>query len=179
MTAKSLEKVLPIVGAILLLLSWAIQQFLYGEWNAALSRIGSSESTFQSYRAANELFKSLVVIAPEANKASIRQQQYDSYRKGLQEIGKTLDSDRYDLYRTAAIGTLPEEKKTFEAFDTDAKILLESEAMHRAISEKRRELSSKKAKAECLFRLFYLLGTLIVIGGGVAKLIASRNDAAK
>lgn len=175
MEANRLEKLLPVAGAIILFVAWAVQQVLSVEWNASLSRIGSSEAVFHTYRANNAVFRALRAAAPAHAKGEIETQQIQNYDRGLAVLRASIDPILYEARRKRAMETTEDGVK-FENFSTDAKILVEFETMQWALADERNALSKKKSIAERIFYGLYVLGTLLAIAGGIAKLLSASRE---
>lgn len=168
---KRLEILFSVLGSVILLGSWAVQQLLFNNWNAKLSKLGSAESVFHAYRASDGLFRALRVIAPQA---IIDREQLKSYENGLSVLRQVVDGKIYDASRSRTIETLPEDIK-FEELSAHGKILVEFDAMQRALVQERSELSSRKQIAETVFLTLYIFGTLVLIGSGAIKLVDMRK----
>lgn len=168
-----LDKVFPVLGSIVLLGSWAVQQFLYNEWNASLTRIGSSEAVFHSYRANDGVFRALRRIAPQVND-EISNQQFKNFEKGLYVLKTTIDSTIYADVRARAVESIVDGLK-FDELSADGKILVEFDVIQTSLSKERSVLSSRKSVAEKTFLALYVVGTLLIIAGGLAKLRAKPN----
>jgi hypothetical protein len=173
MDIKRLETLFSVVGSVILLVSWGVQQLLFDSWNSKLSKIGSAEAVFHAYRANDGLFRALRVIAPQAI-ADIELQQLKSYKNGLAVLTSVVDSNIYNSSRTLSIETLPE-GQGFEKLNAYGKIMVEFDAMQRAITLERRQLSNRKEIAETVFLTLYVLGTLLLIASGAVKLIDVRR----
>ncbi len=173
MNIKRLETLLSVLGSVILLVSWAVQQLLFDNWNARLSKLGSAEAVFHAYRANDGLFRALRVIAPQAIN-DIERQQLKSYENGLVVLAQVVDSKIYDASRILTIQTLPEDIK-FEELSAHGRILIEFDAMQRALALERAQLSGRKQFAETTFLTLYVLGTFLLIASGVVKLRDMRK----
>ena len=171
-------KLLPLIASIVLLFSWAVQQFLFGEWNATLSKIDASESIFHSYRSSNAVIKSLVILSPPELKDRIEAEQLENYRRGTLEISKTINQERLNLSKQRGIETLPDDIQ-YESLGSNAKILLELEAIQRVLAFERESLFAKKKIAEQSFLILYILSAVITIYGavlGLRTVLSQRVD---
>ena len=170
MGTKQAEKLLPLIGAVVLLLSWAVQQTLFAEWNASLSRLSAAEAVFHSYRAANGVFHALRDASDEKVRDAIQGHQLVNYERGLGEVRKALDPGIYDrnfqLERDALQAGVQ-----YDDLSADGKVLFIFSAMSRALAENRNILEVQKSSAERWFKWLYVIGSLLVIGGGVAKVL--------
>ena len=170
---KRLETLLSVVGSVILLVSWGVQQLLFDSWNAKLSKLGSAEAVFHAYRANDGLFRALRAVAPQAI-GDLERQQLRSYENGLSVLRQVVDPNIYDDSRSRSIRTLPDGMK-FEELSAHGKIIVEFDAMQRALALERRALSGRKESAETVFLALYVLGTLVLIAGGAVKLIDMKK----
>ncbi len=173
MNTKRLEILFSVVGSAILLLSWGVQQLLFDNWNAKLSKLGSAEAVFHAYRANDGLFRALRAVAPQAI-SDMERQQLRSYENGLSVLRQVVDPKIYDASRSRSIETLQEGTK-FEDLSAHGKIMVEFDAMQRALQFERTALSSRKEIAEVVFLTLYVLGTLVLIVGGAVKLIEMKK----
>lgn len=172
---KALEKWAPIAGAVLLFGSWAVQQLLSAEWNASLARIGASEAVFHSYRAANGVFRAMQVLAPSPElRERIDKEQEMNYELGLKEVLQAVDPAIHDRNLKLFTETLPD-GLTLERLSVNARNMVLYGALTATLVEQRSILARRKDTAQRAFLWLYVVGTLVVILGGIAKAIAAAD----
>jgi hypothetical protein len=170
MHAKKLEKVLPVVGSIVLLLSWAVQTLLFANWNATAAKLAGAESVLQSYRASDGVLRALRAIVPPDKLAAVDGQQETNFDRGIIGLRTVMDSDIYRAKRDQVFSALADGATT-EQLTSNARVDLEYNAIQLTLATERTALTGRVSAAESTFLLLYALGTLLVIGGGIVRLL--------
>src|SRR4029453_1071218 len=93
MTKGVFFKMLPILGSLVLFLSWVFSQSLLGDANSALQKIFTAQSVFQTYQSNNALFNGLIATVRGEDDAidRIRRTQVYNYELGLRDLEHLLD----------------------------------------------------------------------------------------
>jgi hypothetical protein len=136
-------KIIPVLGSIILFLSWAFQQTLLGEVNSTAQRISNAQSVFQTYQSSNALFNALLETAKNDSESidRIQRLQISSYELGLRELEALLDDK-------AKAGT-PSPPNPFSGTSDVATMMRTTQerinTIQGKVTQKREEIAGRKA----------------------------------
>lgn len=162
-----LRRALPILGSLLLFLSWVVQQTLFDRWNSKLASIGGAEAVFHTYRSNNAVFRALRATAPQQT-SEIEQQQETNYNRGRELIERQLDPENYKAAMERARAGVAA-FVSLSQLSVDQRILIVYDALQIALSIERSSLETRKRTAEYVFYLLYAVGSLMLLVGAVLK----------
>ena len=174
---KLYQSALSAFGAVLLLSSWVIQQFLFSSWASSLSTLASTEAVVHSYKAADSVIRSVTIAGTEKprNDGDTVEARLDTnFNRARSFAFKTVDKGWYQERLNAF--PAPVDNGTYPAYLT--RLHNQYDALHQAISIERSLLASKKQSAEAMFLSLYAAGTLALLAASVIKYIEARHEAA-
>jgi peptidoglycan hydrolase CwlO-like protein len=89
---KALIRIVPILGSLILFLSWVFQQTSLEETNSTLQRIQAAQTVYQTYQANNAVFNAIIETTnDEESIEQIRRFQMYNYELGLRDMEMLLD----------------------------------------------------------------------------------------
>jgi hypothetical protein len=184
MRAKALIAMVPIAGALILFLSWVIQQTLLEQARDDLGQLSAANTTFQTYQSNNALFNAIIESTSKNRSDSdpqpggqasvedhIRAVQIYNYELGLQSMEGLLDdADRRDIPAPVdAYGsTMPFAKKLEIVQDRLEKI-------QGGILKKTARIKERQASYTLMFSGAYALGSLLVLAGSVLTALEAQS----
>jgi hypothetical protein len=164
-------KIIPVLGSIILFLSWAFQQTLLGEVNSTSQRISNAQSVFQTYQSNNALFNALLETSKNdsASMDRIKRLQISNYELGLRELEVLLDAKAKE--------GIPAPPNPFSSTsDTATMMHATQERIHMIqgrVAQKREGIARRKAALNTTFLLLYAIGSLIVLTGSALGIVQS------
>ena len=174
MLRKVIIKLLPILGSIVLFLSWVFQQTLLGEANSALQQISNAQGVFQTYQSNNAVFNAIAETAKNNSQSvdTIRRVQMYNYELGLRELEAVLDAEaRTGIPR--AINPYSGSPDT----STMMRIVQERiDTIQEKVAEKRKQIGERKVALNGIFLVLYAIGSLTVLTGSVLNVVVSPRS---
>jgi hypothetical protein len=167
-------KIIPVLGSIILFLSWAFQQTLLGEVNSTSQRISNAQSVFQTYQSNNALFNALVETVKNDRESidQIRRVQISNYELGLRELEALLDDE--------AKATIPSPPNPFSGTADAATMMRITQerinTIQGKLAQKREEMAGRKAALNTTFLLLYAIGSLTVLTGSALGAVQSAKS---
>jgi hypothetical protein len=167
-------KIIPVLGSIILFLSWVFQQTLLGEANSALQRISSAQSVFQTYQSNNAMFNAIVETIKDDSESvdKIRRSQIYNYELGLRELESALDDE--------AKADIPSPPNPFSgAPDVETMMRITQERINTIqgkLAEAREKIGEQKAALSAAFLVLYALGSLTVLTGSALNVVLSARS---
>ena len=149
-------KIIPVLGSIILFLSWVFQQTQLGEANSALQRISSAQSVFQTYQSNNAMFNAIVETVRDDSDSvdKIRRSQIYNYELGLRELESALDDE--------AKAGLPSPPNPFGGGpDVETMMRVTQERINSIqgkLAEARTRIGGQKAALNAMFLVLYAVG---------------------
>lgn len=158
-----------IVGSVVLLAAWLVQQFMFDELNNRLQQLNAAEAVFYQYRATNQIFVALRDIAGSGKDPVIADTQTRNYEIGLAYLQGAVSAQ---AYREASARFQAEDAARMSP---DAKRLTEANVLSLAVSTDRAALQKKKTVVQIIFWILNILGSLLLIIATVAKASGARR----
>lgn len=162
---------MPVVGSLILFLSWVFQQSLLNEVNSTLQRMYTAQSVFQTYQSNNAIFNAIVESVKNDSESAevIRRSQVYNYELGLRELEALLDdAEKSDIPRPA---------RTFDGtIDVDAMMNVlqdRTEQIQVKIAVKRNYTLERKARLNAISLFIYALGSLMILIGSISNTMSS------
>jgi hypothetical protein len=154
--------IFPIVGGLLLLAAWFVQQTLLASKNDALHRIEVAEGNFATYQSGNAEFNAARKRSgnPDPLHDPGFSDQVRNYETGLKHLEEVLDP--------AAREGIPQYNPT-----SDNAALLDNtqtrlEAIQTAVKAETDSLEADKKRINTIFVVLYVVGSIAVLIGTVA-----------
>lgn len=170
MSAKSLVKLVPVLGSIVLFLSWVFQQTMLEDANSTLEQIYNAQDVFQTYQSNNAVFNA--IIATTTNEASIeqiRRSQIYNYELGLRDMELLLDkADRVDI--PAPPNAFSGSPGPDEMIQTTQERL---EKIQGKLAHKKTEITEHKSTLNKTFYVLYGIGSVTVLMGSLLNVLIS------
>lgn len=170
---KKTHKLIPIIGSIVLFLSWGFQSTILDESNSMIRKIDNAQAVYQTYQSNNAIFNALVELVGEDESAilQIRTSQVNNYQYGLRDMENLLsDEERVDI---------PKPINPFsgglEIDEMLANTQERLELIQGKLLAKRNSLSERNSTFNNIFMSLYALGSLMVLGGSVMNVISSES----
>ena len=156
--------IFPILGGLLLLAAWFVQQTLLANKNDALGRIKAAEETFATYQSENAQFnaeRKRRGISDPRDDPGFRD-QVRNYEDGLNHLEEVLDP-------VVRKGIPPRQNP----YTSEPAALLETTqtrltAIQKAVRAKKDSLSADKKRINTAFIVLYVLGSIAVLIGTAA-----------
>ncbi len=173
MPRRILIRVTPVLGSIILFLSWAFQQTLLEDANSTLQRIYNAESVYQTYQSNNAIFNAIIVIADSdtASIDKIRRSQIYNYELGLKDMVQLLDDE--------AKADIPGSPSPFSGTpDVDVMMATTQERLEKIqgeLADQKDEIINRKSTFNKIFLLLYAFGSAIVLVGSVFNVLISSE----
>lgn len=170
MSAKSWVKIVPVLGSIVLFLSWVFQQTMLEDANNTLESIYNARGVFQTYQSNNAMFNAIIATTTdEASIERVRGLQIANYELGLREMELLLDeAERVDI--PAPPNTLG------GAAVSDATIKITQERLEKIqgrLAAKRDEIIERTSTLNKAFYALYGIGSVTVLIGSLLNVIIS------
>ena len=173
MTKETIIKIIPVLGSIILFLSWVFQQSWLEDANGALQQISAAQSIFQTYQSNNALFNA-VLEAIKDNPDSVeqvRRTQVYNYELGLRELEALLDAE--------ARTDIPKPPNPFSGTSDVATLMgLTQERINKIQGElalKRDEITRRKSSLNTMFLILYAVGSITVLIGSALNEVKSTK----
>ena len=163
-------QILTAVGALLLFLAWAAQQFLYEKWKGRLAEISEAHRTYETYQSNNALFNALIEVTPREKHSKVRELQQRNYRLGLQRLRESLSGEQEKQLDSKIEERTQHYRGQFppEVFGSDlAAIQAELEIIQIEHNHEKESIAVQKATAQRIFWALYAIGSVAVIIGQV------------
>jgi len=173
MSRQVVIKLLPVLGSIILFLSWVFQQSLLGEANSTLQQISNAQGVFQTYQSNNAIINAIVETVKTDSQAvdTIRRVQVYNYELGLRELEAVLDAEA----RTG-IPSAPNPFSGSPDAGTLMRIVQERiNAIQGKVTEKREEIGERKAALNGVFLVLYAVGSLTVLTSSALNAVKSAR----
>lgn len=170
MSAKSLVKIIPVLGSIVLFLSWVFQQTMLEDANSTLESIYNARDVFQTYQSNNAVFNAIIATATdEASIERIRGLQISNYELGLREMELLLDQeDRVDIPAPPnTLGGAPVSDVTIQI--TQERL----EKIQGRLANKRDGIIDRTSTLNRTFYALYGIGSVTVLIGSLLNVIIS------
>jgi hypothetical protein len=174
MTKGILIKIFPIVGSLILFLSWVFQQSLLGDANSALQRIYTAQSVFQTYQSNNALFNAIIEVVKNDSESveKIRRSQIYNYELGLKELEALLDEEERN--------NIPRPPNPFSGTsDIDTMTQITQARINQIqgkLAAKRDEIANRKSTLNSVFLALYAIGSVTVLTGAALNAITSAKS---
>ncbi len=162
---------LPIAGSVILLAAWLVQQTIFDDVNSRLSRLNAAEGSFQQYRALGPIFASLRFMSPSDVANEVAEAQRSSYMVGIEYVKRAISPD---VYRAAFEQF--ESSGYIEPSQPDLRRLREWGILDLALTRDRESLERRKNWTQYVFWAMNVVGSLLIIIGGVAKIQDERSE---
>jgi hypothetical protein len=166
-------KIMPVLGSIIIFLSWVFQQTFLDKADSTLQQISNARSVFQTYQSNNALFNALIQTVENNRESvdSIRRSQIYNYELGLEELEALLDDE--------AKATIPPPATPFSCTsDCETELRITQERTNKIQSEllqKRGEMNGRKTMLNIMFLLLYAVGSVSVLIGSVLGAVQSTR----
>ncbi len=169
MSAIKAASLATVVGGLVLVGSWILQQTLLDRANGKLDRIYNAQSTFATYQSNNALFNAILsATAPGVSRRlDVRRSQVYNYELGLRDMEDLLSAKE----RRGIPPTLI--SQAFSSADIFVRLWPTLQArtvkIQAAVRNKRARILSEKNRLYWIFFALYLCGSTLVLSGTVLK----------
>jgi hypothetical protein len=173
MSRQIFFKIIPVLGSIILFLSWTFQQTWLGEVNSTSQRISNAQSVFQTYQSNNALFNALAETVKNDSESieQIRRVQISNYELGLRELEALLEDE--------AKATIPSPPNPFSGTSDAATMMRITQerinTIQGKLAQKREEIARRKAALNTTFLLLYAIGSLTILTGSALSAVQSTR----
>lgn len=173
---KLSQSALSVLGAVLLFSAWIDQQFLYSRWGSSLSALNNAESVVHTYKAADSVIRAVAIVGEEVQRNdgdSIEDRLDTNFNRAKSFVTKFVSEAIYDEH--LRVLPAPNDNGVRPIYFT--RLHNQYDALHRAISTERAQLSAKRQIAEMIFLVLYILGTVALLFASVLKYAEARQEA--
>jgi peptidoglycan hydrolase CwlO-like protein len=170
---KALIRIVPILGSLILFLSWVFQQTLFEEANSTLQRIQAAQTVYQTYQANNAMFNAIIETTDDKEAIEqIRRFQMYNYELGLRDMEMLLDDrakrnipkapDAYDASRSVEdMMTVVQERLT---------------TIQEKLATKEEKIVRRKSALNRVFLAGYAVGSATLLVGSVLSVRSSSES---
>jgi hypothetical protein len=165
-----MSQILTAVGALLLFLAWAAQQFLYEKWKGRLEEISEAHHTYETYQSNNALFNALIEVIPPEKHSMVWELQLRNYRLGLRSLRESLSGEQEKQLDSKIEERTQRYRGQFppDSVGSDfATVQAELEIIQIEHNHERESIAVQKATAQRIFWALYAIGSVAVIIGQV------------
>jgi DNA-binding transcriptional MerR regulator len=170
---KALIRIVPILGSLILFLSWVFQQTLLEEANSTLQRIQAAQTVYQTYQANNAMFNAIMETTDDKEAIKqIRRLQMYNYELGLRDMEMLLDdrAKRNIPKAVDAYGT----SRSVE--DMMAVLQVRLEKIQEKLATKEEKVVRRKSALNRVFLAVYAVGSATLLVGSVLSVRSSSES---
>ena len=167
----TLINVVPVLGSLVLFMSWVFQQTLLEDANSTLRKIHDAETVYKNYQANNAVFNAIMQTADnsEESREQIRRFQVYNYELGLPDMELLLDE--------TAKTDLPEAPYAYDVTRGAEDMLNVTQdrlgEIQERLAEKENEIIGRKSTFNKVFLGLYAAGSATVLLGSVLSVLIS------
>lgn len=167
----TLINVVPVLGSLVLFMSWVFQQTLLEDANSTLRRIHDAETVYENYQANNAIFNAIIQTADNGEESieQIRRFQIYNYELGLRDMELLLDE--------TAKTNIPEAPYAYDVTQgADGMLNVTQDRLGKIqerLAEKENEIIGRKSTFNKVFLGLYAAGSATVLLGSVLSVLIS------
>jgi peptidoglycan hydrolase CwlO-like protein len=174
MSAKLIVNVIPVLGSLILFLSWVFQQTLLEDANSTLQKIYNARTVYQTYQSNNAMFNAIIETVEndrESVEEKIRKFQIYNYELGLRDMEALLNDE--------ARADIPEAPHAYSTTQS-ADVMLNTTQdrltkIQVRLAAKENEIVSRKSTLNKMFLGLYAVGSTAVLVGSVLSVLVSSE----
>ena len=174
MERATLKKILNRLGAVILLVSFLSQQYIFETWNGRLGEIQGAQDIFLTYQSNNSIFNALNSIVPPDQIDNLRAIQIQNYKFGLLRLREALSGESAEGLEEK-IDTRHGELIRLGVKSLDLRLQAELEIIQVEFRKEEQIIEENKGRAELLYSTLYVAGTVMVILGEWVSEIRKRR----
>ena len=170
-SGATLINVVPVLGSLVLFMSWVFQQTLLESANGSLREIHDAQTVYKNYQANNAIFNAIMQTADkgEGAREQIRRFQIYNYELGLRDMELLLDEP--------AKAGLPQAPYAYDTTrDADSMLNVTQDRLGKIqerLAEKENEIIGRKSTFNRVFLGLYAAGSATVLLGSVLSVLTS------
>ena len=167
----TLINVVPVLGSLVLFMSWVFQQTLLEDANGTLRKIHDAQTVYKNYQANNAIFNAIMQAADKGEESAeqIRRFQIYNYELGLRDMELLLD----DPAKT----DIPGAPHAYDVTQDAASMLNVTQdrlgKIQQRLAEKENEIVGRKSTFNKVFLGLYAAGSATVLLGSVLSVLTS------
>lgn len=165
MSGKIFIDIVPVLGSLVLFLSWVFQQTLLEDANSTLQKIYNARSVYQTYQSNNAVFNAIseTIEDDQESVEQIRRFQIYNYELGLKDMELLLD----DQTRTD-VPEAPYAYSTTQSVDVMLNTTQDRLGKIQVkLADREDEIVSRKSTLNKIFLGLYTVGSVTVLVGSI------------